>query len=195
MFIAFEGLDGSGSSTHSAAIAQRLREDEYDVVLTKEPTDNVIGGIIRGVLSHKLTMTPETLQLLFSADRGHHLMEIEPWLKEGKIVMTDRYMMSTFAFGSLSIDDPEWLKALNSKFKEPDLTILIKVDPEECIRRINASRGRTELFEDVDKLKKIWKRYEELSKELHNVIIIDGNPGIKEVQENIYEVIKKRLKK
>jgi dTMP kinase len=194
MFIAFEGLDGSGSSTHSDLLTKRLQDDGYKVALTKEPTNNLVGGLIRGILSHQWTATPETLQLLFSADRGHHLnSEIEPWLNDDKIVITDRYMMSTFAFGSLSIEDEDWLKTLNSKFRKPDLTILLKVAPEECMNRISKGRAKTELFEKEDKLRKVWKRYEELSNELENVIIIDANRAKEEVHEEIYREVIKRL--
>lgn len=194
MFIAFEGLDGSGSSTHSEMISKRLREEGHKVALTKEPTNNLIGGLIRGVLSHQWEATSETLQLLFSADRGHHLsMEIEPWLEEGRTVFCDRYMFSTFAFGSLE-GDLEWLKALNSKFRKPDLTILIKVAPEECIRRIHSNRAKTELFEKVDTLTKVWQAYEKIAEEYDNVHVIDGEQTKEAVHENIYAIVKANLK-
>ena len=195
MFIAFEGLDGSGSSTHSLLLSKKLREDGHKVALTKEPTNNLIGGLIRGVLSHQWTVTPETLQLLFSADRGHHVqMEIEPWLQEGRVVITDRYIFSTLAFGSLDMADKDWLIAMNSKFRIPDITLLIKVSPEECVRRITQNRANVELFEEVEKLQKVWERYEELSQEYSNVYIIDGEQTKEQVQEQIYTIVQEYMK-
>jgi dTMP kinase len=111
MFIAFEGLDGSGSSTQSRILAEKLEAKGHKVLLTKEPTkDTPIGGLIREVLQRKLPATPEGLQFLFSADRAEHLKrDIEPALANGKVVITDRYMFSTIAYGALDIENVEWL--------------------------------------------------------------------------------------
>ena len=93
MFIVFEGLDGSGSSTHSKLLTEKLQSEGCAVFHTKEPTDKgPTGTTIREVLQHKYTVSPEALQLLFCADRAEHLVrEIDPALKNGEIVISDRY--------------------------------------------------------------------------------------------------------
>ncbi len=113
-FIAFGGLDGAGSTTQAEKLTQYLKERGEKVHLTKEPTNNLIGGMIRGQLTKEWRTGPECLQLLFTADRAHHLeKEVLPLLKQGITVITDRYFFSSVAFGSLEIEDREWLQIFN----------------------------------------------------------------------------------
>lgn len=190
-FIAFEGLDGSGSSTQIALLEKSLLAIGKKVVLTKEPTNNIVGGLIRGLLTNSWKTSPEGFQLLFAADRAHHLdREILPAVEAGKIVITDRYLFSTLAFGSIDIP-LEWLKAINSRFVLPDLTILLKVDPEVCIERISkSSRGGFEYFEKKDMLETTWKTYEKLSKDKKNkMIIVDGERSIEEISTEVLKIV------
>ena len=114
MFIAFEGLDGAGTTTHSKHLAEKLRENGYEVVLTCEPTaDTPTGKRIRDALQHKFQISPKDLQLLFTEDRAAHLKDtIEPALSNGEIVITDRYFFSTLAYGALNVE-MEWLKEIS----------------------------------------------------------------------------------
>lgn len=195
-FIAFEGLDGSGSSTQIQLLAKSLEKSEHKVMLTKEPTNNIIGGLIRGLLTKTWETSAEGFQLLFAADRAHHLFrEVEPAIDEGKIVITDRYFFSTFAFGA-SIGLPtEWSRAINSRFRLPDLTILLKVRPEVCLLRIGkSSRAGFEYFEEKEKLEKTWEIYESLSRDPKNkMVVVDGERTIEKISEEILKVVKKEL--
>ena len=193
-FIAFEGLDGSGSSTQVLLLANRLNYEKRKTFVTKEPTNNIIGGLIRGLLTRDWSISSEGLQLLFSADRAHHLhREILPEIERGNNMVTDRYFFSTFAFGS--IDLPlAWLQSINSRFPLPDLTILLKVRPEVCLRRISKSRQGKEFFEQKEKLEKTWKTYEKLAEDKKNkIIIVDGERLIEDIAEDIYQIVKKKL--
>lgn len=115
-FIAFEGLDGAGSTTQAGKLTVYLKERLKKVHLTKEPTNNLIGGLIRGQLTKEWRTGPECLQLLFTADRAHHLeKEVIPLLKQEITVITDRYFFSSVAFGSLGIDDRDWLRKMLEK--------------------------------------------------------------------------------
>jgi dTMP kinase len=187
-FIVFEGLDGSGSSTQTALLADYLRLSGKRVVVTKEPTNNIIGGLIRGQLSSDWKSSPDCLQLLFAADRMHHLeKEVLPALEKGNIVICDRYVLSSLAFGGLDCN-LHWLKKLNEKFLVPHLTILLKVSPAACIARVKAARFSLELFEDEKKMSSVWQNYEQLAKDYPNVHIIDGEKSEKDV---LKEIIKK----
>ncbi len=193
-FIVIEGLDGSGSSTQIFRVADFLKENGKKIHITKEPTNNLIGGLIRGQLSGDWKSSPECLQLLFAADRAHHLeKEIIPLLKKGITVISDRYFFSTVAFGSAEIKDRKWLININDRFIFPDLTILIKVSPEICIKRMRESRFRVELFEERKKLEKTWKGYEKLAKEFDNIKIVDGEKSIQEISYEILNLIEKMI--
>ena len=179
-----EGLDGSGSTTQVNLVADFLRLNGLKSFATKEPTDNVIGGLIRGTLTGVYKLPPFSLQLLFSADRGHHLQRvIKPKLKEGVIVISDRYMWSTVAYGSVDIDR-NWLLEMQKYFLKPDMTIFLKVEPKKCVSRIARNRYDMELFEKEDKLKKVWQTYLWLAKKFpKDIKIIDGEGTEKEVFE------------
>ncbi|MBU1016533.1 dTMP kinase [Patescibacteria group bacterium] len=194
MFIAFEGLDGSGSSTQSRLLADRLEKNGMPTLLTKEPTsDTPIGKMIREILQHKWSASPEGLQLLFSADRAEHLKnEIEPALEGGQAVITDRYLFSTLAYGGMNVD-MEWLKGLNKNFRLPDITFLFKLDPEECIERIAGRGSHFELFERTDKLAKIWENYERIAEEFPNIQVIDASKSIEEISEEIWNLVRDAL--
>jgi dTMP kinase len=195
VFIAFEGLDGSGSSTQVDLLVRNLKALGYSAFGTKEPTNNIVGGLIRGQLTGDWKASMECLQLLFAADRAHHLnREIVPSLRQGKIIVSDRYFFSTVAFGSLKLDR-NWLLKLNEKFIYPDLTFVFKVSPKECLRRMKAGRNRLELFEEEKKLKRVWSTYSYLAKNNKNVFLVDGERSISQISLEIFEITKKLLKK
>jgi len=133
-FIVIEGLDGSGKSTQTALLASFLREHGVQVCATFEPTQYLIGGLIRSFLANDWKSSPYCLQLLFAADRAHHLeKEIIPSLKAGMAVVCDRYFFSSFAYGA-SDCDVDWLIDVNREFILPDLTILIESAPKNALR-------------------------------------------------------------
>ncbi len=187
-FIVFEGLDGSGQSTQADILAARLNHDKKSIV-TKEPTNNLIGGLIRAQLTKEWSSTQECLQLLFAADRAHHLERVvEPALAKGMNVVSDRYMFSSIAYGAVNTDR-EWLKQINSRFRIPDHTFYLDVEPEICIERMAKSRFEFELFEQLDYLKKVRENYLALSKEFDNFHVINGDQQKPEVHKAVKELI------
>src|SRR5487761_137723 len=143
--IVFEGLDGSGSTTQSQYLYQFFMEQKIPVHTTKEPTNYLIGGLIRSWLSGDWSSSPVCLQLLFTADRAHHLeKEVIPLLEKGVHVITDRYILSTLAFGALEIPDDRWLVEINKHFLAPDLTLLLRVPAKVCMQRMGATRQHLE---------------------------------------------------
>ncbi len=193
-FIAFEGLDGAGSTTQAEKLTRYLKERGEKVHLTKEPTNNLIGGMIRGQLTKEWRTGPECLQLLFTADRAHHLeKEVIPLLKQGITVITDRYFFSSVAFGSLGIADREWLQKINDRFILPDITFMLNVSPRICLQRINESRFHLELFEEEENMEKIWRTYETLAQEFEDVYVINGEKTVEEVFTDITKVVNEFL--
>jgi len=194
LFIVFEGIDGAGLSTHAALLQDYLEKKGFEVVLTKEPTDGLIGGLIKAALRGEWRTDPQTLQLLFAADRSHHVEHyIVPALKEGKVVISDRYMYSSFAYGSLSCDY-EWLKRINSKFPKADMLILLDLEPEIAIRRIKRGRFGFELFEDIKRLHRVRSNYLKILEE-YSGFIVNTNRSIKEVHGEIVRIVERALEK
>jgi len=191
LFIAFEGPDGSGLSTQAELLEKWFKSKNTKVLLTKEPTNSIIGGVIRSILKNELKTDMKTLALLFSADRAHHLnREIEPALKNGYVVICDRYILSTLAF-NVENENLEWLKQLNSKFRAPDLTFIMDVPGEICVERIKNSRFGIEFFEEKEKLELIRKNYKDLKDYFPNTFIINGyKREPEEIHKEIVEIVK-----
>lgn len=134
MFIVLEGIDGCGKSTQAKLLADWFTEQRKEIVLTAEPTkEGDIGKFIREILSSKKQITPEALALLFVADRKEHLNNcIEPLLSEGKVVISERYSLSTIAYQSAQGVDTDWLIDLHKYIRKPDLIIFLDVSPENA---------------------------------------------------------------
>jgi len=188
-FIVFEGLDGSGQSTQTDNLVSFFKKKKIKTHITKEPTNNLIGGLIRGQLQGDWKSSPECLQLLFAADRAHHLeKEVIPYLEKGITVVCDRYFFSSIAFGSLEVNDWNWLKGINKRFILPDIVFYLKTSPKICIKRISENRFSFELFEKEKKLEIIKKSYQRLVKEYDFFKVINGEKSIEEVSEEIKNI-------
>lgn len=194
-FIVFEGLDGAGQGTQIKLLEQYLQSRKEKVYVTSEPTQNLIGGLIRSLLRHHWSLGNTGIQLLYSADRAHHLeVEINPIREKGHHVISGRYFFSTIAFGSLN-NDVKWLQAISEKFPNPDVTIFLKVTPKECIRRINSGRPLKEFFEKEKILEKVYKTYLALvkDKKYKNVYVVNGEQSVEAVAEDIRKIIDKHV--
>lgn len=192
-FIVFEGLDGAGLSTQAWKLRDYLQSKGKGVVLTKEPTNSLIGGLIRSSLRKEWKTSPLSLQMLFVADRAHHLAnEIEPAIKKGKIVICDRYILSTLAFGSLDVN-MNFLKHVNMNFRRPDITFIIDTQPRICLQRIKKSRNHTELFEEEQKLIQIRNNYLSLKNHFSGTFIVDGNKDVEDVFKDIKRICDKKI--
>lgn len=153
-FISFEGIDGSGKSTQARLLADHLRAQGFDVVLTREPggspgAEEIRALVLRGDPDR---WSAETELLLFTAARRDHVERlIAPSLAAGKIVICDRFADSTRMYQGLSRGDLRGtVDALHDLMigREPDLTILIDMDPAEGLARAKGRQGSEERFED-----------------------------------------------
>ncbi|MBI2675330.1 MAG: dTMP kinase [Candidatus Aenigmarchaeota archaeon] len=192
-FIVFEGIDGAGLSTQSMRLREHLASKGLKTVLTKEQTDSLIGGLIKSCLRKEWITDALTLQLLFAADRQHHLKtEIEPALRKGKHIICDRYVLSTLAYGGLDMD-MKFFKKINSKFRKPDIVFIIDIQPEVSLKRIAENRHHIELFEQKEKLENVRKNYLSLKNYYPNTHIIEGDRKIDEVFGQIKAIVDRNL--
>ncbi len=146
LFIAFEGIDGSGKSTQVKLLAEKLSAEGHRVYTTCEPTDGAIGTLLRNILKGHQEADHRTIAGLFLADRLDHLLNktngLVKKLEEGFTVITDRYYFSSYAYHSVHMP-MDWVIAANSicaGILRPDLNIYINVSPEVSMQRINANR-------------------------------------------------------
>ena len=187
----FEGLDGAGITTQATLLRNHFLNKEKDAILTKEPTDGLVGGIIKACLRGEWKTNPLTLQMLFAADRAHHLnTEIEPAMKKNKIVICDRYVLSSLVFGALNTN-LDILKQINSHFMKPHITIVIDTNPKICLERMKKARHHVELFEEEQKLVQIRQNLLTMKKYFPETYFIDGNRTPQEVHEDVKKLVGK----
>jgi dTMP kinase len=192
-FIVLEGLDGSGISTQATFLETHLRKEGYKTLLTKEPTTGLIGGMIRAALKEDWSTSFKSLQLLFCADRARHLEdEIEPALYKGRVVVCDRYMFSTLAYGFAAGVDAHWLFNVNREFRMPDLTIFIDISPDISLTRIESGREKREIFEKRESLNKVRRAYLNLAKRF-KFKIVNGENGVDETSNEVRQIVDKFL--
>jgi dTMP kinase len=157
-FIVLEGIDGSGTTTQAARLVVALRAAGYAVVGTREPSDGPIGVVLRQALTRRLVgLSDRALALLFAADRLDHLASVvEPALAEGKLVVSDRYVLSSLAYQGMRLP-LRWVETLNASARSADLTLYLEVDPGTAARRRQGRGGTDELF-DADEVQRAVAR-------------------------------------
>ena len=194
-FIVLEGLDGCGTTTQTALLAEKLEKAGIPSVSTNEPTNLSIGRFIRSVLQKKKSVDPFTLALLFSADRNEHVYGkngIAEHTEAGKMVICDRYLFSSLAYQSLFMDY-ETVAELNRYYPLPEYLFYIDLSPEECQERMAARGEEAELFERLELQRKIEANYKKtlalLSGSEMKTIIIDGRSPIQEIHRQICKVL------
>ena len=202
LFIAFEGIDGSGKSTQVKLLQQNLENAGLKVYTTCEPTDSPMGKIIRDIFNRRMEGDNRTIAALFVADRLHHLLNktdgIIKMLDDGYTVITDRYYLSSYAYQSPYVDLDWVIKAnsLSANLLRPDLNIYIDISPEVSIERINKGRESTELYETLDNLRTVSGKYKEvmeLLKDEENVVRIDGNRNTGIIADDIRNTVSAQL--
>ncbi|MFC4063808.1 dTMP kinase [Actinoplanes subglobosus] len=146
VFVVFEGGEGAGKSTQVTRLAEALKADGHDVVVTREPGATDIGSRIRGlVLDRDKTEapSPRAEALLYAADRAHHVATVvRPALARGAVVISDRYVDSSLAYQgagrTLPVQEVSWLSAWATGGLKPDLVVLLDVDPGVGLTRVDA---------------------------------------------------------
>jgi len=200
LFLAFEGGEGSGKTTQARLVAIWLREQGYDVVATHEPGATKIGMRLRAVLldTAHAGMSPHCEALLYAADRAEHVAKvIDPALDRGAVVITDRYIDSSLAYqgsgrGLLS-GDIAWLNSWATDGREPDLTILLDMDPEQGLSRRARSADRLEA-EPLDFHRRVRAGFLTLAKaKPDHYLVIDATAPVGYITEQIKDRVREIL--
>ncbi|WP_298358639.1 dTMP kinase [uncultured Litoreibacter sp.] len=202
MFVSFEGIDGSGKSTQSRLLAGKLEADGHTVVLTREPGGSPGAEDIRRLLveGEPDRWSAETEILLFTAARRDHLeRRIAPALKGGKIVVCDRFADSTRVYqGATRGENRAMVDSLHAQMigTEPDLTLIIDMDPDTALERGLARDSGEDRFEEfgADFQHKLRGGFLALAEEYPDrCVVIDGGRSADEVGADVLKVVLDRL--
>lgn len=202
MFITFEGPDGSGKTTVSTAVEQRLREEGYDTIYTREPGGSDIAEQIRRVIldPENTAMDARTEALLYAASRRQHLVEvILPALAAGKNVISDRFVDSSLAYQGcgrgLGVDEVLVINQFAIEGHMPDRTIYLKISAREGLKRIQSREYLDRLDQEkADFHETVAAGYESLLERFRDrMIVIPADQPKEKVIAEAYLAVKKLL--
>ena len=202
MFLTFEGIDGSGKSSQARMLADHLRGLGRDVVLTREPGGSAGAEEIRRLVleGDPDRWSAETELLLFTAARRDHMERlILPALADGKVVICDRFADSTRMYQGMSRGNLRPLVDQLHKLmigREPDLTVLIDMDPEIGLSRAKGRQGTEERFEDfgLELQQKMRSGFLALADEFSDRFrVIDGNRDMDSVARDVTDIVLQSL--
>jgi len=207
VFVAIEGIDGAGTTTQMERYAAHLRGQKRAVHTTREPSTGPIGSLIRLMLTERVSLPsgrhPETMALLFAADRLDHVeCEVSPLLRDGCVVLSDRYYLSSIIYQSVAADVPPpstrdaaptpradvpWIRELNRFAKAPDVTLVVDVSPDVAAARRRARGGPREIFDDQDLQRRLAAAYRQADSFVpgDRVVHVDGDGSPDEVTRAI----------
>lgn len=205
MFITLEGPEGSGKTSAIKKVVKRLEELGYAIVETREPGGTPIAEQIRNVILdvNNTSLDPRAEALLYAASRRQHLVEkVWPAIKEGKIVICDRFIDSSLAYQggarNLGIDNVIGINMFATEDTWPDLTLLFDIEPEIGLKRIASNANREVNRLDLEKLefhKMVRNTFLQLSKRYpQRYVVIDASKSIEEVANDAFNAIYNKLK-
>ena len=189
-FIVLEGIDGAGTTTQTRLLQRWLSRQGAPIHTTAEPSGGPIGVLLRQALGGRVLgrdgerFCPESIALLFAADRFDHLRtEIEPHLRAGTHVISDRYDHSSLAYQGLE-NDPRWVSTLNVGVRRPDLVLFLDVEPAVASRRRSGRASTPEIYEVDDLQVRIAAAYRDVERwrPSDRCVRIDGNASVRVVQ-------------
>lgn len=206
LFIALEGVDGAGTTTHTKILANALKARGLPVHTTREPSDGPIGMLLRQILSGRVvvpgvsgTRPPSwsTMALLFAADRLDHVeAEIAPNLIDGVTVISDRYDHSSVAYQTITAGAGpgvmDWVKEINRFARRPDLTIVLDIPPEVAARRrLERMRGR-EIYDDDELQQQLAAFYREIEAHFPDdrIVHVDADRAIEDVAADVMKHVR-----
>ncbi len=198
LFIAFEGIDGSGKSTQVKLLTESLKKAGHKVYPTFEPTNSPIGAVIRNIFNHRIEADHRAIAGLFIADRLDHLLNktngILKKMEEGYTVITDRYYFSSYAYHGIhmSLDWVIGANSLSADLLRPDLNIYIDLSPELSMKRLTTGRSSMELYETIENLRNVREKYLEVIDKLkfkEQIFVTDGNRSAEAIASDIWHEI------
>jgi dTMP kinase len=192
VFICIEGLDGCGKTTQARLLVRKLKK-HYDVLYTAEPSRGTIGKFIKKNCLHAEKRGSVLVEaLLFAADRVDHVQnEVLPALNKGRVMVSDRYVYSSYAYQGAAGLELKWIEKLNKHAIRPDLAIFIDVKPETVVQRLKRRKSVMEDLETQKKVREVYLKYVEKSQ----LVRLDGNKPKRAVAKDLFRIVKEFLEK
>jgi dTMP kinase len=189
--IALEGLDQSGKQTQAERLRDRLKHDGFKSRLESFPDyATSIGEEIARALQGEREYGPDVMQLLYVANRYERKPDITRWLDGGLILVCDRYMASSVAYGEAFGLDPLWLTDMQKFLPAPTATILLDIAPETAVKRKSSDRDRYE--RDLALQARVRDSYHRQAK-AGNWVILDGERDKDAIAADVYEAVAARV--
>jgi dTMP kinase len=191
LLLAFEGLDQSGKQTQAERVREHVTARGRECHLLSFPDyHTAIGTEISKALHGERDYDADVMQLMYVANRYERRGEITRWLNDGKVVVCDRYLASSIAYGEAQGLDPAWLRDIQRLLPQPDLTILLDIAPETAVQRKAANRDRYE--RDLALLSRVRDSYRRQALE-GGWLLLDGERPRDAVSADVVTAIETRL--
>ena len=182
--IAFEGLDQSGKQTQAELLRDRLKQDGHKARLESFPDyATSIGEEIARALAGEREYGPDVMQLLYVANRYERKPDVERWLEGGLVLVCDRYVASSVAYGEALGLDPVWLTEMQRLLPPAAMTILLDIAPETAVKRKTADRDRYE--RDLALQARVRDSYRRQAAE-QGWVVLDGERPKDEIAADVY---------
>jgi dTMP kinase len=189
--IAFEGLDQSGKQTQAEALRDYIVADGRACELLSFPDyETPVGVEISRALHGEREYATDVMQLLYVTNRYEKRAQMEAWLTSGTVIICDRYLASSIAYGEAQGLDPEWLTGVQRLLPQPALTIVLDIAPETAVQRKAAGRDRYE--RDLELLSRVRLSYRRQAASA-DWVLLDGERAKTDVSADVIRAAATRL--
>jgi dTMP kinase len=190
VFICIEGLDGCGKTTQAKMLAKKLRKS-HNALYTAEPSRGKIGTYIRKCcLYGEKRLSTIVEALLFAADRVEHVEnEVLPALREGRFVISDRYVYSSLAYQGAAGLSLDWIEKVNEHALKPDLAVFLDVEPKTVMHRLKPKLSVMETMETQQRVRDVYLKFVAKGE----LVRLDGNRSKAEVSKALSALVLKFL--
>ncbi|MFD3158635.1 dTMP kinase [Haloimpatiens sp. FM7330] len=202
LLITLEGPDGSGKTTQIQLLEEYLKQKGFEIIKTREPGGTPISEKIRNIIldNRNTEMSDMCEALLYAASRAQLVNEIiKPSIEEGKIVICDRFVLSSIVYQGigreLGIEKIKYINQAALEGLEPDLTIMLTIPYEEGLKRKYKQKTLDRLENSGNKFhEKVFNGYLDISKNYDKIKLVNANKNVKEVHNQIVEIVDSLIK-